>query len=529
VQGIANSLSGHVLHESGLKGGVKMVFQESHEVKHGTSNDKDADVHGVRIWDEEGKCLVWACESNEVKVLPSVGSPEHERVFQIAGDGWVNGGVKDTLDDCVRECAMALGFVRQGAGMRRHMCSPEDAIRDAAVVWALLASSKRLHHLEIRDAHASRWVSPAHVLEEACAQRSPWHEQPAGREQVFNVLGSRSHVPWRKIRCFSTADVQHILAFWGRQGQGHARAVGADQSWSDCGVASGARIDMRRLSRIIRVESICDEMSGQDLQVVRVEPGCSLRELTSALKGRGLCIASLPVLLDQTVGGAIATGSHGSSIRYGTLSDAVYSMTLVDTNGTMQELCGQHDAARAARMSRGHLGIATELRLFVHPAYYVRPEVRMLSWDQIPGIESSAEHVWVHVRLGATDEEGAAAVALCLHMTQEGKPDARMYDGCNWPFPHALPPVPPDMHDSESECSAGVWLSMQYAIPLARIHDVIGVLRGMPQQHKGMRGRLVELKYIKRSCFTLMGPNAERVGGGKHGEDVVCCNLWWRR
>jgi hypothetical protein len=529
VQGVANSVSGCVLHESGLKGTLKMVFREGPEDKSGTKNEKDADVHGVRVWDEDGKCMVWACEANEIRVLPSTGSGEDERVFPVAGDGWVNGGVKDTLDDCVRECAMALGMVRQGAGMRRHMCSPEDAIRDAAVVWALLASSKRLHDSETQDAHVSKWVSPADLLKDVCAQRSPWHEQPAGRAQVFNVIGSRSHVPWRKIRCFSTGDVQQTLAVWGRKKEGPARAVGADQSWSDCGVSSGARVDMRRLSRVIRVESIHDEMTGQDVQVVCVEAGCSLRELVSALKARGLCIASLPVLLDQTVGGAIATGSHGSSVHHGSLSDAVYSLTLVGTDGTVQELCGQHDVMRAARLSRGQLGIATELRLLVHPAYYVRTEVRMLSWAQIPGIETSAEHVWVHVRLGATDEEGAAAVALCLHMAQEGEPDARMYDGCNWPFPHALPPMPSEVHDLESESNVGVWLSMQYAVPLARIHDVICVLRGMVQQHEGMRGRLVELKYIKGSCCTLMGANAERVGGSEHGEDVVCCNLWWRR
>lgn len=65
------------------------------------------------------------------------------------------------------------------------------------------------------------------------------------------------------------------------------------------------------------------------MAVVRVQAGCTLRVLNSALLARGLSLASLPMLLDQTVGGAVATGSHGSSLKHGTLSDYVLKMKVI--------------------------------------------------------------------------------------------------------------------------------------------------------------------------------------------------------
>jgi FAD/FMN-containing dehydrogenase len=53
------------------------------------------------------------------------------------------------------------------------------------------------------------------------------------------------------------------------------------------------------------------------------------------------------VLLDQTVGGAVGVGSHGSSPRHGTLSDAVIGLTLVRPGGRVTRL-GSHAAAAAA-------------------------------------------------------------------------------------------------------------------------------------------------------------------------------------
>jgi FAD/FMN-containing dehydrogenase len=97
--------------------------------------------------------------------------------------------------------------------------------------------------------------------------------------------------------------------------------VGAHNSWSGLGDASGgvALETLSLLNRVIRVEA----------SVAVVQPGLTVRALVKALAARSLCIASLPILLDQTVAGAAAGGSHGSSLRHGTFADCIVALTLV--------------------------------------------------------------------------------------------------------------------------------------------------------------------------------------------------------
>eukprot|EP00976_Prorocentrum_cordatum_P032722 666289-Prorocentrum_minimum.AAC.1 len=70
----------------------------------------------------------------------------------------------------------------------------------------------------------------------------------------------------------------------------------------------------------------------------RVQSGMSVRALQKALGARGWAVASLPILLDQTVGGAVGGGSHGSSAKHGTFSDAVEGAVLVLPGGAVRSL-----------------------------------------------------------------------------------------------------------------------------------------------------------------------------------------------
>ena len=74
------------------------------------------------------------------------------------------------------------------------------------------------------------------------------------------------------------------------------------------------------------------------IHVIAVEPGLLVRDLIRCLASRNLSLPSSPMLLDQTVGGAISTGSHGSSCWHGTLSDAVVGVTMVNQRGKIVHL-----------------------------------------------------------------------------------------------------------------------------------------------------------------------------------------------
>ena len=55
--------------------------------------------------------------------------------------------------------------------------------------------------------------------------------------------------------------------------------------------------------------------------------------------------------------GAIATGSHGSSIHHGTLADSVVGLILVTGDGKRLELREESDILKAARSSLGRIGL----------------------------------------------------------------------------------------------------------------------------------------------------------------------------
>ena len=500
-------------------------------------------------------------------------------VCQVEGDGWVSGGIKDSLEDCLHECAESIGLVRVGRGANFHQCSPQAAIRDAAVIWAIIKSHGRGG--KKFDPEELLVKSPCNgTMEEGSfgaagyeVRTSLWIDRPRGRRRYNGVGSRRCLAADREVLCMCKADVVAEMKWGGNI----VRATGCDQSWSRLGEASesGSRLDMRGMSRILSVETPSTSSGG--VGSVRCEPGCTLGELTSALAARGLCLASIPILADQTVGGAVATGSHGSSLHHGTISDMVLEQVVILPGGREIQLVGDDDLSKATRMGMGMLGTCVEIELEVTRAYQVEKEIRVVDLAVLvaetgeEGLIRKAEHAWCFVRMG-----GDAAVAVLLHRCKGrqspdgagpddskekiasggGKEDGRggggvcgeearvsrsvrqIYNGQNW-FPHPFPPVLDGA--SEQGGAEGAWLSMQYSLPLSAMQDGLDVITKLGRDGSlGMRGRIVELKFLAASDKTLMGPNTRRSADAKvergssgstveqGGCEAVCFNLWWR-
>ena len=89
--------------------------------------------------------------------------------------------------------------------------------------------------------------------------------------------------------------------------------------------------------------------------------------------------------MDQTIGGAIATGTHGSSMRWGSLSSQMLRAKLMLANGTVIEVGPEVNSHlwRAAGVSVGQLGIFTELTLRIRPQLSVVKTSSDKSFDQV--------------------------------------------------------------------------------------------------------------------------------------------------
>ena len=116
-----------------------------------------------------------------------------------------------------------------------------------------------------------------------------------------------------------------------------------------------------------------------------VGAGTRLSTLTRELARHGAAIANLGDIDQQTVAGAIATGTHGTGITIGSLSSQVRAMTVVDGSGQVRELSEGADPGllRAARVGLGALGVMTSVTLTVQPAYQLLVERQGTTLDAL--------------------------------------------------------------------------------------------------------------------------------------------------
>lgn len=158
----------------------------------------------------------------------------------------------------------------------------------------------------------------------------------------------------------SDAELLEILE---RHKDGAIRVGGAKHAWSDAITSDDAFVDMGSFDHV-RVES----------DRVIVGAGCRISLLLQRLNQHGLTIPSVGLIDEQTVAGAVATGTHGSGKH--SLSHYVQSLRVAcfDETGERARMAVIEEGVdlQAARCSLGCMGVVTELTLPVIPQYYIR-------------------------------------------------------------------------------------------------------------------------------------------------------------
>jgi|APTNR8051073442_1049403.scaffolds.fasta_scaffold01292_3 FAD-linked oxidoreductase len=102
-----------------------------------------------------------------------------------------------------------------------------------------------------------------------------------------------------------------------------------------------------------------------------VKAGTKLYTLGECLFQEGLAMENLGDIDRQSLAGALTTGTHGSGTGFGILATQVEELSLLDGQGE-PHLCSRTQAPelfRAALVSMGLLGVITELKLRLEPAY----------------------------------------------------------------------------------------------------------------------------------------------------------------
>ncbi len=113
---------------------------------------------------------------------------------------------------------------------------------------------------------------------------------------------------------------------------------------------------------------------------VTVSAGTRYAELTASIQERGFALHNLGSLPHISVGGACATGTHGSGSRNGVLGTAVRGLELMTAGGDLVILGEDDPRLPGAVVSLGALGVVTALTLAVEPTY----DVQQVVYDDVP-------------------------------------------------------------------------------------------------------------------------------------------------
>lgn len=194
---------------------------------------------------------------------------------------------------------------------------------------------------------------------------------------------------------------------------GTVRPVGAGHSFSALVPSEGTLVAVDRMSGVLRSDA-------ERLQA-EVFAGTRLHQLGPALAARGQAMPNLPDIDYQTLGGAVATSTHGTGIEFGSLSAEVTALTVATPRGELVSCDRERNAElfHAGRCSLGALGVVSRMTLQNQPAMRMRETTRVADvhevLDSVASLRAAHRHfeffAFPHTRAAltiSTDEADAS-------------------------------------------------------------------------------------------------------------------------
>src|SRR6516162_9036134 len=176
-----------------------------------------------------------------------------------------------------------------------------------------------------------------------------------------NWSGSVRCSPIEVVRPHSVDELAKMVRECGLAGR-HLRVAGSGHSFTPIAQSNDILMSLEEMQGI---ESINTERG-----TVTVLGGSVLKNLGEMLFEHGLAQENLGDIDVQSISGAISTGTHGTGMRFGTLSTQVEGFTLVTASGEILEcsLEREPEVFKAAQVSLGTLGVIAKVKLRVVPA-----------------------------------------------------------------------------------------------------------------------------------------------------------------
>ncbi len=329
---------------------------------------------------------------------------------------------------------------------------------------------------------------------------------------------------FRAARCHAPRTVEQLQE--AVRAATKAKAIGTRHSFNDIADTTTDLIALDRMNRVLAFDG----------RRVWVAPGIAYGKLARWLAARGRTLANFASLPHISVGGSVATGTHGSGVANRGLASAVQEVAIVRADGRIVTLGLGAEGFEGAVVGLGALGVVASLRLETVPMFEVAQTVyEGLPWKtlerEFDAVLSGAysvslftnwstdliDQVWVKRTEGANAPEyfGARAADGPRHpLPDMPRVNCTAQMGVPGPAPDRLPHF-----RMEFTPSGGEELQSEYVLPREHAFAALSAL-------EGMRDRISPLLFVSEirtvaADSLWLSPFYER--------DSVCVHFTWRR
>ncbi|MCL7494679.1 MULTISPECIES: D-arabinono-1,4-lactone oxidase [Streptomyces] len=191
-----------------------------------------------------------------------------------------------------------------------------------------------------------------------------------------NWAGNVTARPARSVAPASTEELAAAVRAAAEDGL-TVKAVGSGHSFTPAAATDGLLVRPDRLTGIRRVD--------REAGTVTVAAGTPLKRLNETLAAHGLSLANMGDIMEQTVSGAAATGTHGTGRDSASIAAQITALELVTADGSVLTCSAEEnpDVFASARLGLGALGVVSELTFAVEPEFLLTAREEPMAFDEV--------------------------------------------------------------------------------------------------------------------------------------------------
>jgi len=180
------------------------------------------------------------------------------------------------------------------------------------------------------------------------------------------------------------------------------KAVGSGHSFSDVAVPEVYLVDLKKLNKELPLNKSQIKPEYSNSNLVHVEGGMTVQRFNRKMDKKDLCVTNMGGIDNQTLAGAISTGTHGTGINLPSFPGMVRSLILVTHGGKKLRIESKQGITNPAShnepdielvqddktfystiVSLGCFGIIYSFILELEPMYYLEESKECYQWSDV--------------------------------------------------------------------------------------------------------------------------------------------------